>query len=344
MKKYGLRFNQCRTEQDRRVVWQDFTTGRDHLKLVCHPFYERQALPKKLDYFRCYDLLGLGMPKRGNWDIALSLTGTGDDVRLVMERHYASLKKKGTRPRPVHFDTRELPLYYNRGENCIHVGLENQDDEAMLKAVTEYEKTDSKKKVQREGAKRVRKAKKNVPKSRGPAVRKLSRRGGRAVEGKDRGHSNTAEAQLEAATQPEDPVEVHMQETSLEMISHEKEIDSQFRRAIVQSANCDSSTASTTLTPLRSESPPAFPVLQDTDRFSTAVLSTMAPSCSTANERPTSLCSSFYGDDSTANGDGCSYQNRSTPKGRRATRPPKESALDLGREECWADVFSLSPY
>lgn len=157
--------------QERHVVWKDFSTGRDHLKLVCHPFYERQTAPKKLEYFRCYDLLALGVPKRGNWHIALSLTGSGDDVRLVMERSHIYPRKKGPTPPPVHFDTREFPLYYNRGENCIHVGIEGHDNNEMLEAVTEYKK---KKTV---GMTRVRNVNKKNGEKGGSMMRKTRRRG-----------------------------------------------------------------------------------------------------------------------------------------------------------------------
>ncbi|KAK8037551.1 hypothetical protein PG991_000897 [Apiospora marii] len=271
--------------KDRRVVWQDFSTGRDRLKLVCHPFYERQTPPKKLEYFRCYDLLGLGMPTRGHWDIALSLAGRGDDVRLVMERAHAYPRKKGLLPPPAPFDAREFPLYYNRGENCIHVGREGQeDDEATLEAVTVYKKKE-KVRVEKGARPRARKVGKTVRKSRGAPVSKARRRGRRAAEGGNEGRNSTAGAQTEAttATLPKDPVEIYMQKTSVEMISHEEEIELQFRRAIKQNPHCDSSTISTIPTPIPSESPPNFPVGQDTDRISATALSTTAYSCSAGN-------------------------------------------------------------
>ncbi|KAK8109655.1 hypothetical protein PG999_007792 [Apiospora kogelbergensis] len=80
--------------KERSVVWISSVTGIDHLRLVCHPFYERQPPPKKLQFYRCYDLLNLGIPTQGIWHIALSLTGCGDDMKLVMERHYTHWTKK----------------------------------------------------------------------------------------------------------------------------------------------------------------------------------------------------------------------------------------------------------
>ncbi|KAK8102335.1 hypothetical protein PG984_015481 [Apiospora sp. TS-2023a] len=332
--------------KDRRVVWNDFSTGRDHLKLVCHPFYERQTPPKKLEYFRCYDLLPLGVPKRGNWQIALSLEGSGDDMRLVLERHHIYPRRKGPTPPPIYFDTHSFPLYYSRGENCIHIGVEGQDNNEMMEAVTDY-----KKKNMRVGATRVR----NVRKSKGPAVRRSRRRGRRVDDGRTGKEGNAEVArQAEAATSADDPVAMYMQNTSVEMISHEDEVDLRFRRAMEKSPSFDlSSTVSTISTPRPPSEEPltALPAMRNTDHdaASSTLMPPMNHSCSTANKRPKSPCStskaSSARNDGVDDGQGSKVQKqRSTPRRRRATRAPEEGPFDLNDGECWADVFSLSPY
>ncbi|KAK7972624.1 hypothetical protein PG988_006758 [Apiospora saccharicola] len=337
--------------KERRVVWKDFATGRDHLQLVCHPFYERQTPPKKLEYFRCYDLLPLGVPKRGNWHIALSLEGSGDDMRLVLERHHIYPRRRGPTPPPIYFDTHSFPLYYNRGENCIHIGVEGQDNDEMMEAVTEYNK-----KKPRVGVTRVRNVRKNVRKSKGPAVRKTRRRSRRVINGQTGKDENAEGAhQAEAATPADDPVAMYMQNTSAEMMSHENEVDLRFRRAMEKRPSFDlSSTVSTISTPRRPSEEPltALPAMQNTDHdaASTVSMPPMTLSGSAANKRPKSPCCSTskassardYGVD---DGQGHKVQKqRVTPKRRRAARDPADSSFAFDDGECWADVFSLSPY
>ncbi|KAK8023860.1 hypothetical protein PG993_011926 [Apiospora rasikravindrae] len=125
-----------------KVAWEGNVTGTDRQKLICHPFYEVQNKQgNKLEHYRCYDLLELGQPLQGSWRIALSLTGRGDEMQLVMKRHHKSFKARRYRQ----FDTRTFPLFYNRGENCIHVGVEGEDNEELREAPCRYPRVKGKK-------------------------------------------------------------------------------------------------------------------------------------------------------------------------------------------------------
>ncbi|KAK8074010.1 hypothetical protein PG994_004909 [Apiospora phragmitis] len=124
----------------RREIWKSKVTGSDRLKLICHPFYEAQSQQGWLEHYRCYDLLELGQPLKGSWRLALSFTGSGNDTQLLMERHYKPFKSKRYR----RFDTR-FPLYYNRGENCIHFGVEGGGNEELLEAPGRYPRAEGNK-------------------------------------------------------------------------------------------------------------------------------------------------------------------------------------------------------
>lgn len=140
-----------------------------------------------------------------------------------------------------------------------------------------------------------------------------------------------------------------MQKTSTEMISHEEEVDLRLRRAMERSPSFGSGTVSTISTPPLGESLVDLPLMQDNGHVS-PVLNTTTACSSAGNKRhgsPCSFCEPFSARDGgvvdDAQGDKV-QKNRSTPKRKRAARDPENNSLGPDRDECWADVFSLSPY
>ncbi|KAI1084554.1 hypothetical protein F5B20DRAFT_522169 [Whalleya microplaca] len=128
--------------KNRRKVIKLRVTGLDELKLICDPFLDAHSPgSESLHHDKCYDILELGVPTKGYWSFSLHLTGSGDNMSLIMERfrHYAK-QKKG-----VLFDRAIFPLYYNRGGNCIHLGSDGEDNEELFSKVQEYPRSSKKK-------------------------------------------------------------------------------------------------------------------------------------------------------------------------------------------------------
>ncbi|KAK6840028.1 hypothetical protein PG987_005894 [Apiospora arundinis] len=334
--------------KERCVVWYSSLTGKDHLRLVCHPFYERERPPKNLAFYRCYDLLNLGMPTKGKWRIALSLTISEGEVILVMERHYTHWTDGS---QPVHFNTVKLPLYYNGGENCIHVGRENEDNHEILDSVTQGYRSEK-----FEAKKQRREQRLAQHKDSGLGLRSTRSRGAGglqigATQVEEVSDINSSVgSQRETATPAlfDDPVEQYVRQTLAETLSQEEEVDSVFRRANPAPGDTvDTLFASVSSAP----PPPAFVDMRDVDLMTTASSSmgyfdqhvhgeTPKP-CSHEPNMPSSTSVSSYGSRASP------YRRRGklTPRPLKADpRTPQQSATRRTKRRSWSDVSPISPY
>lgn len=310
------------------MVWISSVTGIDHLRLVCHPFYERQPPPKKLQFYRCYDLLNLGIPTQGIWHIALSLTGCGDDMKLVMERHYTHWTKKYRRL----FDKHTFPLYYNGGENCIHIVQVHDDNAKLLEMLTKgYRPAESKAKKQR----------RKQPVARHPAssgqlgVRNTRRRLSRRLQESARQADKAPETRsvenypaTEDTTLLEDPVEQYVRQTLAETLSQGAEVGSSIRHsseAYFVPVDLDT-TASSSLGHIEGRSDGLRPG------------SSSHPSADTSSYSP----SSYFDDDDDDDDD--DYDSTSLhdargqmpPQLKAALRTPRQSASRHSKRQTWS--------
>ena len=116
--------------QERQKSTGNKVTGQDELKIVCDPFWsatDPKGVDDVLQHDRCYDILHLGKPIRGIWYFKLTLTGSGDSMFLSIQASRKSFKS--TR---VQFkDTTVLPLQFDRGTNCVYVGVRGRSLEEL---------------------------------------------------------------------------------------------------------------------------------------------------------------------------------------------------------------------
>ncbi len=94
-------------------------TGLDELKIVCDPFCHAQNDEVVLEHWNCYDFFYIGQLERGKWRISLTLDES-DPSRFLLSLSRKSYKTKSSRYHPV--KDMVLPLYFDGGTNCIHVG------------------------------------------------------------------------------------------------------------------------------------------------------------------------------------------------------------------------------
>ncbi|ETS85957.1 hypothetical protein PFICI_03982 [Pestalotiopsis fici W106-1] len=101
-----------------------FVTGRDELKIICDPFFEKEHgnQKKELHYDKCYDFVSLGRPTKGTWTFSLDLVGEDDKIRLIIRT-----SRQFGNSRPQSYEPVGLLLHYNRGSNSIHPGRESCD-------------------------------------------------------------------------------------------------------------------------------------------------------------------------------------------------------------------------
>lgn len=75
-----------------------------------------------LSHKRYYDLHDFGEHDRGEWTFSLTLMGSGDNISFAFERWHRPYKRKRSKRQ----DLLTLPLYFERGSNCIHIGEEGK--------------------------------------------------------------------------------------------------------------------------------------------------------------------------------------------------------------------------
>ncbi|RYO94230.1 hypothetical protein DL766_002260 [Monosporascus sp. MC13-8B] len=107
--------------------------GLDKLKIICDPFFSPDGDDDNLHYSNCYDILPLGQPTQGDWYYSMTLDGDGDNMCMVLERSLRPHKKY----RASFFDETRIPLFYEKGSNCVQVGYEHADPSALLASVVE---------------------------------------------------------------------------------------------------------------------------------------------------------------------------------------------------------------
>ncbi|ORY68911.1 uncharacterized protein BCR38DRAFT_424659 [Pseudomassariella vexata] len=115
-------------------------TGRDELKIVCDPFFDDGNNADNMHCNKCYDILYLGQPTKGWWYFTLTLVGCGDNTSLTIERRS---KRHKTKRKIVAYDSRTIPLYYNRGSNSIHLGEDGRDASEFLAGFDQYARADA---------------------------------------------------------------------------------------------------------------------------------------------------------------------------------------------------------
>ncbi|RYP18208.1 hypothetical protein DL765_004065 [Monosporascus sp. GIB2] len=107
--------------------------GLDKLKIICDPFFSPHGDDDNLHYNNCYDILPLGQPTQGDWYYSMTLDGRGDNMCMVLERWLRPHKKH----RASYFDEKRIPLFYEKGSNCVQVGYEHEDPSELLASVVE---------------------------------------------------------------------------------------------------------------------------------------------------------------------------------------------------------------
>ncbi|RYP33739.1 hypothetical protein DL767_004606 [Monosporascus sp. MG133] len=105
--------------------------GLDQLKIICDPFFSPDRDNYDLHYFNCYDILPLGQPTQGDWYYSMTLDGSGDNMCMIMKRWLRPHKKH----RAAFFDETRLPLFLEKGSNCVQVGHEYADVSELLDSV-----------------------------------------------------------------------------------------------------------------------------------------------------------------------------------------------------------------
>jgi hypothetical protein len=89
---------------------------------VCDPFRRAKSALDILDFNKCYDIAPLGNPGGGTSFFSLRLRETGDGTILTLEweRH-----RKGKGKKRENFKPWRMPIYFDGGANCVHVGRRN---------------------------------------------------------------------------------------------------------------------------------------------------------------------------------------------------------------------------
>ncbi|RYP64029.1 hypothetical protein DL769_006809 [Monosporascus sp. CRB-8-3] len=105
--------------------------GSDKLKIICDPFFSPDGDNYDLHYLNCCDILPLGQPTQGDWYYSMTLDGSGDDMFMVLKR-WLRLHKKS---RAAFFDEIRIPLFFEKGANCVQVGNAHADSSELLASV-----------------------------------------------------------------------------------------------------------------------------------------------------------------------------------------------------------------
>ncbi|KAM7185166.1 hypothetical protein V8F33_012554 [Rhypophila sp. PSN 637] len=108
----------------------------DELRLLCDPCFSKSEDRENLYYTNCYILLTLGKLPSGKWRFQCRLEGEGNNMVLILDqsrkvfRRYRRLRYIMNRPagwtQPFRWKkvvTYRLPLYFDAGANCVHVGV-----------------------------------------------------------------------------------------------------------------------------------------------------------------------------------------------------------------------------
>ncbi|RYP46636.1 hypothetical protein DL768_007181 [Monosporascus sp. mg162] len=102
--------------------------GLDTLKIICDPFFSPDGNNYDLHYFNCYDVLPLGQPTQGDWYYSMTLDGSGDNMFMILKRWLRPHKKH----KATFFDETRIPLFLEKGANCVQVGHECADVSELL--------------------------------------------------------------------------------------------------------------------------------------------------------------------------------------------------------------------
>ncbi|RYP07767.1 hypothetical protein DL764_002314 [Monosporascus ibericus] len=105
--------------------------GSDKLKIICDPYFSPVGDNDDLHYFNCYDILPLGQPTQGDWYYSMTLDGSGDNMFLILKRWLRPHKKH----KAAFFDEIRIPLFLEKGANCVQVGCEDADPSELLASV-----------------------------------------------------------------------------------------------------------------------------------------------------------------------------------------------------------------
>ncbi|RYP61076.1 hypothetical protein DL770_009860 [Monosporascus sp. CRB-9-2] len=118
--------------------------GLDRLKIICDPFFSPDDDNYDLHYSNCYDVLPLGQPTQGDWYYSMTLDGSGDNMFMILKRWLRPHKKH----KATFFDETWIPLFLEKGANCVQVGNEHADASELLDSlVARYRSPTTKKKA-----------------------------------------------------------------------------------------------------------------------------------------------------------------------------------------------------
>lgn len=125
--------------------------GAVEVQLVCDPFFSMSNDQENLHHSRSYIMLSLGKLATGEWLFSARLEGQGNDMVFVLERS-RKVRKRRRKMRLVEkragwtqpfqwqkVETHRLPLYFDAGGNCVHVGERGRDFRELGLALPAHE-------------------------------------------------------------------------------------------------------------------------------------------------------------------------------------------------------------
>jgi hypothetical protein len=114
--------------------------GRSEFRVICDPFFKDNE-SDFLIYRKCYDLIDIGVLRRGIWSFGISIVES--DKGMVFKLHGKREPMRGKQqdpniPRnPVLNKTWEFPLYTDIGANAVHLGNPNETSNAIFSSLWE---------------------------------------------------------------------------------------------------------------------------------------------------------------------------------------------------------------
>ena len=114
---------------------------RAQLRVIADRAFRYDGKHKKaLEFSNCVDLFDLGSPPEGEWSIAIT-PNKPDPTELVVER-WMGRDRSSSRRQHATYQSFTLPIYVDRGNNCLTMGLNHMDVDnelqKLLRPVQDY--------------------------------------------------------------------------------------------------------------------------------------------------------------------------------------------------------------